>query len=153
MNPTYTPEPNDMAAVALYRQHVASETVLGALGVMLGICAELYAAEESVLRWEPPVAEGALLLCPAAPHARLLRARADKAIIQDGTHIVGVSMAPGTWSTNAPVRDCYWERTTGGGDIIDNNFVTFAPQGVTVTVRASDGGFVSTGCGIWRRTK
>jgi len=153
MSPTYKPTPNDLAAVELYRQFVPSETTPGALGAMLAICAERFATEEDVLKWEPPVIQGALLLCGAAPHAGLLQARASKAIIDDGTYVIGQSMAPGTWSTKPSVRDCYWERTTGAGDIIDNNFVSFAPNGVTVTIRSSDGGFISRGCGVWHKIK
>jgi hypothetical protein len=47
------------------------------------------------------------------------------------------------------VSDCYWERTSPGGDIIDNDFVTHATAGVTVTIKATDGTFTSDGCGAW----
>ena len=56
---------------------------------------------------------------------------------------------PGKYRTGPRVRDCYWERSTGGGDTIANDFVTNASQGVTVTIRSSDGGFKSEGCGQW----
>lgn len=68
----------------------------------------------------------------------------------DGTYTVGEDLKPGTYRTARQVTDCYWERSTGGGQIIANNFVTFAPKGVTVTVRRGEG-FTSNGCGIWVR--
>lgn len=151
VRPGYTPTPNDLAAVEAYRQFVPSETPEGALNTMLGICAESWAADDDVLRWQPTVVHGAALLCPTAPHTALLRARGDAALVADGTFVVGQTILPGTWRTDPGVRDCYWERTSGSGDIIDNNFVTFAPAGATVTIRSSDGGFVSERCGIWRR--
>lgn len=66
-------------------------------------------------------------------------------------------IAPGTYRTTinqgaAGVHDCYWERTTGSGRTIDNDFVSFAPKGVTVTVKAGEG-FVSDGCGAWLPVK
>lgn len=71
----------------------------------------------------------------------------------DGRYAVGVDIAAGTYTTivtpgAAGVSDCYWERTTGAGETIDNDFVSLAPQGVTVTVRDGEG-FVSEGCGAW----
>jgi hypothetical protein len=52
-------------------------------------------------------------------------------------------------TTREGISNCYWERSTAGGDIIDNNFITFAAGRVTVTVRASDGGFTTNGCGTF----
>lgn len=62
-------------------------------------------------------------------------------------------IAPGTYKTIINdgangIHDCYWERTTAGGKTIANDFVTYAPKGVTVTVKAGEG-FVSDGCGAW----
>lgn len=56
---------------------------------------------------------------------------------------------PGTYRTAPGVTDCYWERVTGSGGTIANDFVTSAPQGVTVRIRSTDGGFTSRGCGEW----
>lgn len=147
---SYIPAGVEIEAANLYRQFVPDETDVGALKTMLGICSESDSASvDEVLRWQQVVLQGALLLCPNAPHAGLIRAGAEGTVIQDGRHVVGVDMAPGTWRTDGSVSDCYWERSTGGGDIIDNNFINFAPDGATVTVRASDGGFTSDGCGTW----
>ncbi|MGW6455522.1 hypothetical protein ACWF94_06260 [Streptomyces sp. NPDC055078] len=61
-------------------------------------------------------------------------------------------IAPGTYRTKGDLEDCYWERTTRSGEIIDNNFATSA-QVITVTIRASDGQFTSEGCGTWKPVK
>lgn len=70
----------------------------------------------------------------------------------DGNFRVGYTIAAGTYQTVAAggglITDCYWERTDGNGNIIENNFVTAAPQ-ITVTVRESDASFTSQGCGLW----
>ena len=68
----------------------------------------------------------------------------------DGEHHVGDRIRPGTYRTTArKVSNCYWERTTPGGDIIANKHITYAQDGVTVTIEAGDGAFVSRGCGNW----
>lgn len=54
---------------------------------------------------------------------------------------------PGTYETSGDLSDCYWERTTEGGDIIDNQFATAARK-IRVTVRAGEL-FTSQGCGTW----
>ncbi|NUK23683.1 hypothetical protein [Streptomyces lunaelactis] len=59
-------------------------------------------------------------------------------------------IGPGTYRTDEPVEDCYWERTTKGGDIIDNRFATSA-QEITVTILLSDGQFTTEGCGTWKK--
>lgn len=75
-----------------------------------------------------------------------------KAGISDGNNDVGGKggIKPGTYrTTDTKVSDCYWERSSSGGNIIANNFVNYASKGVTVTIRSSDGGFTSEGCGSW----
>ncbi|MGW7283955.1 hypothetical protein ACWGH4_00390 [Streptomyces sp. NPDC054847] len=59
-------------------------------------------------------------------------------------------IGPGTYRTSGDLEGCYWERTTRGGEIIDNNFATSA-QEITVTIRASDGQFTTENCGIWKK--
>jgi len=66
----------------------------------------------------------------------------------DGDHVVGQTIQPGTYRTAVGVKDCYWERNNGSGDILDNNFVGAAHNGVTVTVNAGEG-FTTNGCGLW----
>jgi hypothetical protein len=76
-----------------------------------------------------------------------------KGSFEDGVHEVGKDVEPGTYRTDGKTTDCYWERSTSGGNIIDNGFVTNAPKGVTVTIAPSDGGFTSRDCGLWLRVQ
>ncbi|MFF5081717.1 hypothetical protein ACFY36_32100 [Actinoplanes sp. NPDC000266] len=76
----------------------------------------------------------------------------------DGRYTVGREagmVLPGTYRLKGPLADCYWERSSGSGEIINHNFVTNAPSGVQVTVRAGEG-FTSRGCTDddkrWERT-
>ena len=91
-------------------------------------------------------------LCPDSPGAASAKAIADKGVVPfDGDWKVGEEIREGTWRSEAPASDCYWERTTSGGSTIANDFVTFAKSGVTVTIKSSDGSFSTQGCGSWRR--
>jgi len=69
----------------------------------------------------------------------------------DGTYDVGDEIKPGTYRTGKKTSDCYWSRTSSSGDITANDFVSYAPAGVTVTIFSSDGGFESDGCRAWVR--
>jgi hypothetical protein len=117
-------------------------------------CAQLKPgyADEVVARmdWKKAEAQGALALCPDAPHAAVLREVINSVKIDDGTHIVGQDMEPGTYRTKPSAKDCYWSRTTGGGGIVANDMVGFASAGVTVTVYAGEG-FESNRCGVWTK--
>ncbi|MGW1093388.1 hypothetical protein ACWD4L_46300 [Streptomyces sp. NPDC002596] len=62
------------------------------------------------------------------------------------------AIGPGTYRTRGDLADCYWERTSKSGEILDNSFATSA-QEITVTIRASDGQFTSRDCGIWKPVK
>jgi len=67
----------------------------------------------------------------------------------DGTYIVGVDIAPGTWRSPGGGL-CYWERLGGFsgefGDIIANG----VPGGqAIVTIASTDVGFSTSGCGEW----
>ena len=66
----------------------------------------------------------------------------------DGARTVGLDIEAGTYRTAARVSDCYWERTTENGSIIANDFVSYAPEGVIVTVNDGEG-FVTSRCGGW----
>lgn len=105
------------------------------------------------------VAKAAAAMCPDAPFAaELVRVAggvppAPKTAMGDGTFVVGKDIAAGAYQVAVPagangVHDCYWERTTPQGTTIDNDFISFAPQGPVVTVFAGEG-FVSRGCGNW----
>jgi hypothetical protein len=72
--------------------------------------------------------------------------------IEDGTHEIGAEIykiVPGQWRTTGDVSDCYWERTSPAGDILDNQFATHASGQITVTIQPSDGSFTTRGCGTW----
>ncbi len=62
------------------------------------------------------------------------------------------TIPPGTYRAKGRMENCYWERTTKSGDIIDNGFATSA-QEITVTIRASDGQFTSRDCAVWKPVK
>jgi hypothetical protein len=75
-------------------------------------------------------------------------------ITEDGTYIVGVDVAPGTWrSRGGDGVGCYAARLRGFGGTLDqiiSNDVS-SGGGLIVTIAASDKGFESTGCGRWQR--
>ena len=100
-----------------------------------------------------------LTLCPKHPHAAkwrgaLKRGQGEAKLEKDGrvfgagTYRVGKEVKPGTYVARN-VDGCYWERQNRNGEIIDNNFVNAAKR-VQVTIRSSDYGFHTTGCGTWR---
>ncbi|MYX48660.1 hypothetical protein [Streptomyces sp. SID8385] len=66
------------------------------------------------------------------------------------------SVRPGTYRTTGGedgLTDCYWERSTDGGDIIDNQFVSGDAKAITVTIAPTDGSFTTRDCGVWRQVK
>lgn len=104
------------------------------------------------------IAIAALDICGDAPFADELTRIASgqpPARMTDGTYTVGTAIQPGTYQAEVPsgaigVQNCYWERTTGQGGTIANDFISYAPQGPVVSVFAGEG-FVSKGCGTWNR--
>jgi hypothetical protein len=69
----------------------------------------------------------------------------------DGTFIVGVDIAPGTWRAEGGTS-CYWARLSGfggtlGGIIANDN----AGPSAIVRIGANDAGFRSVRCGTWRK--
>lgn len=123
-------------------------------GRVLQLCTKLERdyADNVVARmdWKKAEAHGAMALCPDAPHAALLQDVITSVKIGDGTYIVGKNLEPGTYRTKPEVKDCYWSRNTGGGSIIANDFISFAPDGATVTVYPGEG-FESSRCGVWTK--
>jgi hypothetical protein len=102
---------------------------------------------------------GVLALCPKHPHAKKwtaakkrgeaeARLQAQGRVFGDGTYRVGEQVKPGTYVAR-DVDGCYWERQDRNGETIDNNFTNSAKR-VQVTIRASDYGFSTRGCGTWR---
>ncbi|MFB8038197.1 hypothetical protein ACFC5Z_35820 [Streptomyces sp. NPDC056004] len=62
------------------------------------------------------------------------------------------TIPPGMYRARGSMKDCYWERTTKSGEIIDNRLTTSA-QEITVTILASDGQFTSERCAVWKPVK
>lgn len=100
---------------------------------------------------------GVPLLCPKweATVAEALGGKVQRSY-SDGTYRVKADagtnpelIEPGTYRTSGKLEGCYWERTSKGGDIVDNQHATAASE-ITVTVAGSDGSFTSEGCGVWR---
>lgn len=78
-----------------------------------------------------------------ADHAQLV---ADGKFATSGKYLVGPDIQPGTWqSVGAKVEDCYWETSDASGNIIDNNFISIAPQ-FTITIPSDASGFTNSGC-------
>lgn len=88
--------------------------------------------------WSPAIS--AITASPTAPFA-------------DGTYLVGVDIAPGTW--RAPGGgDCYWQRLSGFGGTLDEIIANDDPNGsVIVTIAPGDTGFSSSGCGSWSKVQ
>jgi hypothetical protein len=76
--------------------------------------------------------------------------------IGPGTWAVGIDIAPGTYAVTVPTDSsgCYWQRTKNfSGDlnsIIANENVDAGAR-ATVTIKLTDKGFKSSGCGTWKR--
>ncbi len=69
----------------------------------------------------------------------------------DGSYLVGIDIAPGTYIADAGNGFCDWFRTAPFGDTSPDNSGGYVSKGRQVaTIFASDTGFHSDGCGIWR---
>lgn len=155
MDPEYTPTRAQREAAAAYIKadlYYGEDGPTGALEDLMAACAEKD-ADVGTLVQDRDDLPFVLRVCPKAPHANLMRQVRAKSIFVDGDLAVGEDVKPGTYRTGKKVHDCYWERSTKGGKTIANDFVTNAPAGVTVTIRSSDGGFSSNGCGTWLAVK
>jgi hypothetical protein len=103
--------------------------------------------------------EGAKPLCPqhATEIAEALGGSVSVRTMSSGTYTIkqggGLSAEtapPGTYRATGDLADCYWERTTKGGDILANHFAT-AAKSITVTVNAGEL-FTSRDCGTWAQS-
>ncbi|HEY2846177.1 MAG TPA: hypothetical protein VGI80_00065, partial [Pyrinomonadaceae bacterium] len=67
-----------------------------------------------------------------------------------GSQIVGKDIQPGTYRTRAGTPSCSWTRKSGFTGDPSEALATATPQGpAVVTIKATDKGFDSTGCGMW----
>jgi hypothetical protein len=147
-----TPTPTDQSAVALYQQGGTTQQSTWILGHLIGVCADENSRLPDVAQLDRLDGAGALILCPNHPQVQNLQLLAEGNLIGDGNFTVGRDITPGTWTTLPGIKDCYWERTSKSGATLDNDYVSYAPNGATVTIRSSDGGFVSQGCAAWTRS-
>ncbi|MGW5989564.1 hypothetical protein ACWFRT_13695 [Streptomyces anulatus] len=133
------------------------------------ICGTLTAQEESgagAVQWltlnETDAEHGAVLkagvplLCPEWSKTVTKVLGSGVRFYSDGTYrVVGKpgsaadAIAPGSYRVVGALEDCYWERTSRGGEILDNGFATSA-RDITVTILPSDGQFTARGCGVWK---
>ncbi|MGC5616610.1 hypothetical protein [Georgenia sp. Z1491] len=69
----------------------------------------------------------------------------------DGHYVVGEHIAPGTYRTSGG-EYCFWERRAGFSGEWDEQLGWGGGNGAqTATIRSSDQGFVTSGCGTWTR--
>jgi hypothetical protein len=75
-----------------------------------------------------------------------------EATFSDGTYQVGTDIQPGTYRTREGSVGCYYERLSDfsgeTNDIIANNN---ADAPAVVTIKPTDAGFTSMGCGTWTK--
>ena len=70
----------------------------------------------------------------------------------DGSYVVGVDIAPGTYAADAREEYCDWFRTAPFGDTSPDNSGGYLSKGRQIaTIFASDSGFYSEGCGTWHQ--
>ena len=89
---------------------------------------------------------------PEIQESRLSKASAaaDSRPFIDGSQIVGKDIQPGTYRTRAGTPNCTWSRRSGFTGEPAEVIATATPQGpAIVTIKATDKGFDSTGCGMW----
>ena len=147
------------------------------LKTLYGLCAEIdgyivkpTAADGSgrLSASQATEASGMLVLCPDHPQATAIQgniaavgaaaaaasaqdqAVADGTYAEPGKYLIGTEIQPGTWqSVGTKVTDCYWEVSDSQGEIIDNNFISVAPQ-FTIQIPADAAGFTASGCSFQR---
>ena len=67
----------------------------------------------------------------------------------DGTYIVTTDIKPGTYR-NSGGDTCYWARLKGFGGTLGEVIANHISNGATVvTIKSTDKGFKSSGCGTW----
>lgn len=76
-----------------------------------------------------------------------------QSIAANGTYIVTTDLQPGTWKSEGG-DSCYWARLSGFAGTLKNitaNDNVFGGRAV-VTIRSTDKGFLTSGCGAWSRS-
>ena len=69
----------------------------------------------------------------------------------DGSYLVNIDIAPGTYITDSGESNCNWFRTAPFGDRIPDNTGGYASKGhQAITILPSDTGFHSQNCGTWQ---
>lgn len=150
------------------------EVNAGSLHYLYGICAGTASypwAYETLSPSQALEVSGALVICPDHPKAAAVAAalaeqqaaaaqqqaaaaqqavdeqlRAEGRLIGPGSYLIGVDILAGTWQSEGErVEDCYWEVSDAQGNIMDNNFISVAPQ-FTITVPAGAAGLTISGC-------
>jgi len=145
--PTYTPRPTVAIKVEVTRIVIVTETPTPTplftetptlLPVQLTATEKAQVAQATEVRrlanaYETATAQAESDAILKGPHG-------------DGFYLVGVDIAPGLWRNNGQTSDCYWERSTKTGDIIDNHF---GDGGGTAYILPSDFQFETGDCGTW----
>ena len=82
----------------------------------------------------------------------LVQVTATRSEFEEGTYIVGTDLDAGEYVATGGTS-CEWARLSGfgatDGEVVDRGFAEPATQ-PRVTVAATDVGFTSGGCGVWR---
>jgi hypothetical protein len=68
-----------------------------------------------------------------------------------GTYIVRADVAPGTWRADGG-SSCSWARLRGFGGTAGEIIASGDGASATARIESSDRGFLSTGCGTWKKT-
>lgn len=73
-------------------------------------------------------------------------------IVWDGPYIVGTDISPGRWRSTGGEGLCYWARLNAFTGTLGSIIANGLPDGrAIVTIRSTDKGFVTKGCGEWSR--
>ena len=71
--------------------------------------------------------------------------------VNDGTHAVGMHVAPGTYRSQAGTDLCYWARLSNFGHAGVDGVIANGMNPGVVTIVSSDAGFSTQACGEWTR--
>lgn len=70
--------------------------------------------------------------------------------VYNGTYYVPEDAKAGKWQSEGKVKDCYWEVTSGSGEIVSNNFAR-AGREVEFTVKDGQSFTIEGSCGAFAR--